>query len=45
MKKQTIRLICLISAIVMLLPLVSSLVACGDGTPEVTEPENQEGVG
>ena len=40
MKNKLIKLICLIAAIAMLVPLSSALVACGDTTPEVTEPEN-----
>lgn len=40
MKNKLIKLICLIAAIAMIVPLASALVACGDTTPEVTEPEN-----
>ena len=40
MKNKLIRLICLSAVIAMLIPLAGAFVACGDATPEITEPEN-----
>lgn len=41
MKKNSIRLICLIAALTMLIPLAAYFVSCGEETPEITETENQ----
>ncbi len=38
MKKISIRLLCLIAAIAMLIPIAAFCTSCGDATPEVTEP-------
>ena len=40
MKNKIIRLVCLIAAIAMLVPLAGALAACGDDIPEITVSED-----
>ncbi len=41
MKKQLIRLLSLLAAIVMVFPLSASFVGCGEDAPEITDNENE----